>query len=189
MYTLSLTKELMHTINFSPIIIKGIKSIGHASVANVTINIYGRSDGMNTLYFSGSIGREIHGDILSYILAPSIINKIDLDYIGPWDEKSTLKIFKLWLRWNKNDCRYGTGRQEAFLRSHFKGKQYAYIEAVDALRAVNLLEVQGHRYGTKKLCEPIPSSVMLDILNIPKMSSRISHKINPKRNLSLGGST
>lgn len=69
------------------------------------------------------------------------------------------RLLEIWSRYNMNDMQNGTPKQtEALL-----GKGFNYQESVEYLDKINLLEDDGHVYGSKYLFEEIPKEVINEL--------------------------
>ena len=84
----------------------------------------------------------------------------------PNDEKAQ-RMLTIWERWHLNDMRAGTPEQEALLKAHrdeYEGYPTSHYEwACQLLKAHDLYEVDGYKYGRAWLTEPLPKEVITEI--------------------------
>lgn len=67
----------------------------------------------------------------------------------------------IWKRWHLNDMRAGVPVQEDFIRElKASGWKYDYTDACQKLKAANLFEVDGYRYGYAWVKEALPQYVI-----------------------------
>lgn len=72
------------------------------------------------------------------------------------------RLINIWKRYNMNDMRNGTVKQtEALMDMNLN-----YQESVEYLKSINLLEDEGHIYGSKYLFEEIPEDVIKELMFI-----------------------
>lgn len=67
------------------------------------------------------------------------------------------EIVRLWKLYHLSDMRAGTPAQEKAVKEYTKNNPYNYTKVCEYLETKGLLVVDGYRYGSAWLCEPIPS--------------------------------
>lgn len=133
----------------------------HGSTKKVYVYITYDSD-KERLFISGKVrGRH-----------DQIVDHLSKEYVYPLEEfsdKDIEAIRGLWKRWNLNDCKAGTPRQEELIRQWEKTHTYSYQFACEALKEANLLYDNGHKYGTQWLKEKVPLSVLKYLFSLPSI--------------------
>lgn len=89
----------------------------------------------------------------------------DIAFAPGWSAELWYDFLDVWKRWHLNDMRAGSPKQEAYLREHGRGKDYAENCAI--LQEAGLYEDNGYKYGHAWNFEQVPDDVLDWILALP----------------------
>jgi hypothetical protein len=78
------------------------------------------------------------------------------------------RIKEIWEQWHLNGMRAGTPIQEKAVkewRNKTNNHSFAYTEICEYLKSINLYEVDGYKYGSAWLMEPLPQDIIDEVLS------------------------
>lgn len=137
---------MKNTINFGKIDFN--RTGRKINSADVTIELRGSSD-KPVLSVCGTVWNSRHTDC--------VCGGQCLDTMLPYFKNNSKfkEIHRLWKLYHLNDMHAGDRVQEEYLAKNMTGR-YDYNTAVELLKAANLYEHNGYKYGHSWIYEPIP---------------------------------
>lgn len=118
---------------------------------------------------TGVIGAKYNGNCYgSCGQIQDVLKQKNIRIAKNWDADMVLKLYETWERWHLNDLTAGLPIQEDFVREWKKTNKYDYATVCEVLKANNLYEIDGYKYGYKWLTEEVPQEVIDWLFALPE---------------------
>ena len=119
------------------------------------LDIYGKE--LNNYY---SVG--ISASVYNHTKTDTVASGQFLDELIKYESLKSndlfVKLYNIWERWHLNDLNAGLKVQADFIKDNLK--EYDYTRACRLLKAANLYEINGYKYGHGWLIEELPSELV-----------------------------
>lgn len=119
------------------------------------LDIYGKK--LNG-YYSLGISASVYNQTKTYIVAGGQCLDELIKHESLKSSDLFVKLYNIWKRWHLNDLHAGLKVQTDFIKDNIK--EYDYTRACRLLKAADLYEINGYKYGHGWLVEELPSEVV-----------------------------